>query len=435
MRWRRFEWRDAFDQYLLGIEPRVVGLVLVVGVGSGIVGALYLLALHLLQHVLWPTQWEGAVGFAVLGGVGLAVALIMRYVGSPGDVELMVDNIHVSGTATGLRMLRSLIPSSLLCVAAGGAMGPEAPLVQTTGSLASWTATRAKVQVRDSRVLTIAGMAAGFTVLFGAPLGAAVFALELLHRRGLQYYEALLPAVLGSLAGYGVYVAATGAGLEPVWHLPAPASLHVGDLGWAVVAGIGGALVAIAFTYATTALRWGARRLPPFARPVVGGLMLAALGLTSAYSLTFGEAQLGQILDKHGGTVAFFALAALAKFAGTSVTLSAEWRGGFIIPLFFMGACLARAFHGLVPGAEEAVMIAAFMAAANTGVTKTPLGSTLVVTEMAGFQLLPTTLIAVLVSFALTSQVGLIHSQRERDVVGDDERAGGRASGETGLES
>jgi H+/Cl- antiporter ClcA len=170
------------------------------------------------------------------------------------------------------------------------------------------------------------------------------------------------------------------------------------------------------------------------ARPVCGGLLLAALGLMSAYSLTFGEAQITEILDKRGGTVAFFALAALAKFAGTSVTLSSEWRGGFIIPLFFMGACLARAFHGLVPGAEEAVMIAAFMAAANTGVTKTPLGSTLVVTEMAGIQLLPTTLIAVIVSFALTSEVGLIHSQRERDVVGDDDGEQ-RASGETGYES
>ncbi len=57
---------------------------------------------------------------------------------------------------------------------------------------------------------------------------------------------------------------------------------------------------------------------------------------------------------------------------------------------------------------------------------------------MSGFQLLPTTLLAVLVSFALTSQVGLIHTQRERDVVGDDGRddgrAGGRTSGETGLE-
>jgi len=58
--------------------------------------------------------------------------------------------------------------------------------------------------------------------------------------------------------------------------------------------------------------------------------------------------------------------------------------------------------------------MAAFMAAINVGVTKTPLGSTLVVSEMAGLQLLPTTLIAAMVALILTSQVGLIHTQQER---------------------
>ena len=54
------------------------------------------------------------------------------------------------------------------------------------------------------------------------------------------------------------------------------------------------------------------------------------------------------------------------------------------------------------------------MAAANVGVTKTLLGSTLVVTEMGGMRLLPTTLLAALVAMMLTSSVGLIESQRER---------------------
>jgi H+/Cl- antiporter ClcA len=57
------------------------------------------------------------------------------------------------------------------------------------------------------------------------------------------------------------------------------------------------------------------------------------------------------------------------------------------------------------------------MAAANTGVTKTPIGSTLVVSQMAGLQLLPTTLIASVVALLLTSEVGLIHTQSERDPV------------------
>src|SRR5689334_22502779 len=88
----RSTWRTS-----LGISPAILGLSFAVGVLGGVVGAGYLLALHLLQHVLWPSHWEGAIGFLVLGGVGAAVSLLTRLLGTPGDVELLVDNIHVSG--------------------------------------------------------------------------------------------------------------------------------------------------------------------------------------------------------------------------------------------------------------------------------------------------------------------------------------------------
>src|ERR1044072_81212 len=137
--------------------------------------------LNLLERLLWPTHWDDIPHLFVLAGVGLTVGILTRLLGNPGDVELLVNNIHVLGGAEDIRDLRSLIPTSLLCISSGGAMGPEAPLVQTTGTLGSWIARRAQLVVRESRVLTIAGMAAGFSVLFGAPFGAAVFALEILH--------------------------------------------------------------------------------------------------------------------------------------------------------------------------------------------------------------------------------------------------------------
>jgi H+/Cl- antiporter ClcA len=107
-------------------------------------------------------------------------------------------------------------------------------------------------------------------------------------------------------------------------------------------------------------------------------------------------------------------LAALAKLVASSVTLASGWKGGFIIPLFFMGACLGRAGHIVFPHSNEAVLIAALMVACNVGVTKTPIGSVLVVTEMAGLTLFPATLIAAVVALVLTSGVGLIDSQRRR---------------------
>jgi H+/Cl- antiporter ClcA len=94
---------------------------------------------------------------------------------------------------------------------------------------------------------------------------------------------------------------------------------------------------------------------------------------------------------------------------GTTVTLSSGWRGGFIIPLFFVGVALGRFGHAVFPGTNVVVLMTCLMAAGNCGVTKTPLGSTLVVAEMTGVRLLPPVLIASVTALLLTSQVGLIH--------------------------
>jgi len=405
--------RRLFVEGFLGQRRRLMGWVVLVGVGGGLVGGAFVGALHLLERGLWPTQWSTFSHLFILVGVGMAVAILTHVLGNPGDVELLVNNIHVSGGPEDLTDLRSLIPVALLCISSGGGMGPEAPLVQTTGSLAWWLGRRRRFSRDEIRILTITGMAAGFTVLFGAPLGSAIFALEILHRRGLEYYEALVPAVVGSLSGYAVYAVLTGAGLQPVWHLGAAGHVHRIDLLWATAAGAAGAAVSAMFTYATAGLQWLFRRIPPAIRPVGGGLALALLAFWSPYALTFGEAQVNPLVARKA-LLAVFLIAAAAKFCGTVVTLSSGWRGGFIIPMFLMGVALGRATHVLFPHTNGVVMMAAFMTAINVGVTKTPLGSTLVVTEMSGLQVLPTTLLAAMVSLLLTSEVSLIHTQRER---------------------
>jgi len=397
-----------------GQRQRLLLVVLLAGLVGGVAGAAYLGLLHLVQRGLWPDHWTLFPHGLILVGVGVAVAVLTRLLGSPGDVELLVDNIHVLGGAEDMRRLPSLIPVSLLCVGSGGGLGPEAPLVQTTGTLGTWLASRFNFDRTDVRIVTITGMAAGFTVLFGAPLGAAVFALEILHRRGLEYYEALVPAVIGSLSGYAVYVIITGVGLEPVWRFPDPGHAHAGDLGWAVACGVVGAIIATSFTFLNQFLRWCLRRVPGEWRPAIGGVALALLAWMSPYALTFGEAQVTHI-STTDLALRVLLLAVFAKMLGASVTLSSGWRGGFIIPLFFMGAALGRAGHIVFPHTNEVVLMAALMAACNVGVTKTPIGSVLVVTEMAGLALLPTTLIASVVALILTSNVGLIESQRRRE--------------------
>ena len=392
-----------------GLTPGV----LIVGFGGGLVGAAYVSCLHLLQRWLWPSQHRTVVQLVILTAVGVVVAAIARWGGESGDVELLVDNIHVLGGADDPRRTLPLLPASLLCVAAGGGLGPEAPLVQTTGTLGTWLGERLGRDRVDVRVLTITGMAGGLTVLFGAPLGAALFALEILHRRGLQYYEALIPAVTGSLIGYGVYLALTGFGFEPAWRFPPVGTVHGPDLVAAVGLGLVASVAALLFVVASRALRALYQLVPRLVRPALGGVVLGLLAFWSPYALTYGEAQLGGLLTARL-TLGALAIAATAKLAGTTVTMASEWKGGFIIPLFFMGAALGQIAHQLVPALSEPVAMAAMMAALCTGVLKTPLGATLVVTEMAGLPVLSTTLIASVVALGATASLILIETQRPR---------------------
>ncbi len=398
------------------MSPTLLGATVIVGIASGAVGAAYLFALHELQHVLWPDRWGNVAGIIVLCATGVVVVVIGVVLGSAGDVELLVDNIHVSGAAPDVRALRSLMPMSLLTISAGGAAGPEAPLVTICGTLAGWVARRRRLSVQEARCLTIAGMAAAFTVLFAAPLRSALFALEILHRRGMQYYEALMPAIVGSLSGYACYLLLTGTGVAPVWRIPGVAALRATDLLWAAGAGVLGAAIAVTFTYLTLGLRRVFRVFPSRVTPVAGGVSLALLAFSSPYALTFGEAQTARVLVTRLG-LGVLVVAFVAKLLATSLTVSSGWPGGFIIPLFFMGATMGRIMHYACADARVGVVCAALMVATNVGVTKTLLGSTLVVTEMGGLRLLPTTLLAAAIAFILTSRTGLIHSQRERAAI------------------
>jgi len=151
------------------LPSRFALMVAAAGVVGGAVGAAYLAVLAVVEHLLGPERWDLLPHAIVLTSVGIVVAVIAARVGRPSNVELLVDDIHVFGGSDDLRSLRSLIPISLLCVGSGGTLGPEAPLVQTTGALGGWLAGRFGVDRRQFRILTITGMAAGFTTLFGAP--------------------------------------------------------------------------------------------------------------------------------------------------------------------------------------------------------------------------------------------------------------------------
>lgn len=161
------------------------------GLIGGIISGTYWVVLMLLTDFLGA--WQGWLVIPVMAISGLLAGLIIHFIGDPGEMELIVNNIRFNKGKLDPKNNPSMILSSLLCVASGGSLGPEAPLVQVTGSTGTLLGKLFRIKGEELRSLSIAGMASGFTALFGAPLGGSLFSLEILHHKhSLQYNKAII---------------------------------------------------------------------------------------------------------------------------------------------------------------------------------------------------------------------------------------------------
>jgi hypothetical protein len=114
------------------------------------------------------------------------------------DQNEWISNIH----SRGVQDYRTFFP--LFCLSTGGmlsglALGPELPLVLTAGMLGSWLGLVCKQSMLQARVLNLTAASAAVGGFFGFPMAGALFVLEIPHRMGLQYFEALSPATIGSI--------------------------------------------------------------------------------------------------------------------------------------------------------------------------------------------------------------------------------------------
>lgn len=376
--------------------------------------------------------WESwATTCAITTSGGILVGICLKKFGVPGEIAAVVDNIHLEEGRLDHRQSPSMAVTSLASIVSGGSAGPEAPLVQIIGSTASRFADFLNLKASEVRTLTFCGMAAALGAFFGAPLGGALFALEIPHRNGLEYFESIIPAVVSAFVSYFVF-SSLGGIHQPLYPLPAiPGDAVTGAVLAATAIGILGAGAAMCFQKIFHSV---GRIFHLFGPRLVlaGGLGGLAIGIISAISpmggsapvLFWGEHQLGEMLASYqdgmtGPTLLLaipLVLVALCKMLSISFTLQSGFRGGFIFPLFFVGAALGLALHSCA-GTWVALPVAVlgFMAAVNVAVTKTPLSTAVILTTLSGTSMLPVVLASSLASFLVSSRVRVIHTQRSRN--------------------
>ena len=402
----------------------------VIGIFGGMVATVYYFVLETMMHGMWHTlpeivkpyfpSWLGVGNYVPIATTigGFFVGLALYFFGFPGEMAQVVARIHNPGKID-VRKTPAMIVTSLIAITSGGSAGPEAPLVQINGSFGSWLGDRLKLTRTSVRILTFCGMSAALGAFFGAPIGGALFVLEIPHRRGLQYFEAIAPAIIAAIFSFAVFRLNTGMTIGGFYHFEVVPALSPQNLLEGIVLGIIGAGLAVMFIVIFRIIGKLLKPLEhyPILLATLGGLLIGLIALAFPQTLFFSETQIQTVIETGAGLGVGLLLAiAVAKMFAISFTLHSGFLGGFIFPLFFIGANAGYAVSLAVPQVHPTVGMVCLMAAVNVAVTKTPVSTSIILSVLSGTAMLPVIAIASFVSFVLTSQITMIKTQRCRDL-------------------
>ncbi len=320
-------------------------LVVLVGLGAGIAGALLMELLRAVQHLAWSyhsgnfldavqrTSSAHRVIVLVIGGVvaGAGAMLLSRF-GSPGEVSeaLWLRGAHVPLAASIARGVHSIV-----IVALGASLGREAAPQQTGAALASTLSEWAKLPEWQRRLLVACGAGAGMAAVYNVPLGGALFALEVLL--GTLTLPLVLPALATSLIATAVAWIALPT--HPTYSIPTY-PVHASQIVWALIVGPIAGLAAVAWTWLIA--RAHALRPAGWLRAATPIGVFAALGaLAIAYPQLLGNGKGTVQLALVGELgVGLLAVLLVLKPLLTAACLGSGAPGGLFTPTLAYGALL-----------------------------------------------------------------------------------------------
>ncbi len=323
--------------------------------------------------------------------------------------DAMIDAFHHK-----LGVIRKRVPfiktiASALTIGSGGSAGREGPIAQIGAGFGSALATWLKAGDRERRTLLLAGAGAGIGAVFRAPLGGALFAVEVLYRDMEFEAAALVPCFVASIIAYSIYCGVNGT-WGAIFSVPYLAFNRPLELPLYVALGIVCALMGMLYVKAFYGMRdhvFRKLRLPNHVKPAIGGLAVGAIGFFLPQVLGMGYGWVQLAID---GSLSLKIIIAIAfvKILATSLTIGSGGSGGVFAPSMviggMIGAAVGTALQRWLPGVvmQPAAFALVGMAGFFAGVAKTPVSSLIMVSEMTtGYGLLAPLMLTTAVSYVL----------------------------------
>lgn len=368
-----------------------VALMLVLALGLGAVSALvvwvFIFAMGLSYEYLWhelPALLALPFLPVIICGLGgLIIGLWEKYVWEP--PMLLEESIEIISKEKRFpyKGLPKTVVSSFLPLAFGGAIGPEAGLVNIVAGLCTWVGDKLKRAGVASAELAEAGLAATLTALFGSPVAGLVAPLEgkfeleddikadppLSKKHKILVYVA---AVLGGLVVMMLLNASFGGGLG----LPRfeRAEWQAGEFLITIPLALIGVLAGYLFHSANKLTGLLAKKMNKYviARTVLAGLALGLLGSFLPYTMFSGEEQMGELIEGFASVGALvLILTAVFKVIICPLCVNMGWRGGNIFPVIFAGVSLGYGI-ALATGLDPTFCITVLATSITVAVMRKP---------------------------------------------------------------
>lgn len=358
----------------------------------------------------------GAVAVVIPIGGGLIVGLMARYgseqIRGHGIPEAM-ERILINGSriAPLLAILKPI--SSAISIGTGGPFGAEGPIILTGGAVGSIIGQLFRLTAAQRRSLLVAGAAAGMSAVFGTPVAATLFGVELLAFEYKPRSMVLIGIAAATADGLRMVMATAGlVAPQPLFPIPAHAPLGEIVLLGAAAVGVVTGLAAWVMTQAVYRFEDLFGRLrghlhwmwwPILGRAIIGlgGLVdprALGVGYNTIHAELLGQLSIGALL-----------LLFVVKLVIWSGGLGGGTSGGILAPILMMGAALGGVAGQVLPGASVGVWALIGLAGALGGVTRSPFTAIIFAFELTHDQ---NSLLALLVVATISHLVSVLVLKR-----------------------